>query len=285
MAPNSCKELRAVVNNFIGNNVRDSSAMQIGSLESGEIRKEEQAEEGFDGDLNALKGKGKGKGKCFNCGGAGHIAANCPSPQQKGGGKGGKGPKGGAGGMGKGFGKGGKGPAGGCWHCGGKHYAADCPKGKGKGKLGWFEAPESDWDYSTEDGSLKYLSSLTLKGAPLRTSNYWSDLQAEEEKVEPTGVLGLAGVALSDAGHVCGTSVGSAEGPGLTGGVLNAAGVGLDLSSRPKGGRHVKAEGALSASCHSVSISRGKGNDLAQEFSPPPAAIDGADLVAAARKR
>ena len=89
-AKHSCRELRAVVNNFIGNNVRDSSAMQIGSLESGDLRKEEEAEEGFDGDLNALKGKGKGKGKCFNCGGTGHIAANCPSPSSKGGGKGAK---------------------------------------------------------------------------------------------------------------------------------------------------------------------------------------------------
>ena len=65
--------------------------------------------------------------------------------------------------MSKGSGKGGKGPIGGCWHCGGKHYAVDFPKGKGKGKLGLFEASESDWD-SAEEGSLKYLSSLTLKG-------------------------------------------------------------------------------------------------------------------------
>ena len=87
-AKHSCKELRAVVNNIIGNNVRDSGAMQIGSLEvGGEVRKDEEVEEGYDWELNALKGKGKGKGKCFNCGGTGHIAMNCPSPQQKGGGK------------------------------------------------------------------------------------------------------------------------------------------------------------------------------------------------------
>ena len=60
--------------------------MQIGSLEAGEGKQEEDAEETFEGELNALKGKGKGA--CYNCGGKGHIAANCPSPAQaKGGGK------------------------------------------------------------------------------------------------------------------------------------------------------------------------------------------------------
>ena len=75
----------AVVNNFIGNNVRDSAAMQIGSLESGEPRRDEEVEDDGEGELHALKGKGKGK--CYNCGGKGHIAANFPSPQQKGSGK------------------------------------------------------------------------------------------------------------------------------------------------------------------------------------------------------
>ena len=133
----SSKELRAVVNTFISTNVRDSSAMQIGSLEAGEGRQEEEKEENFDGELHTLKGKGKGK--CYNCGGKGHIAADCPSPAQaKGGGKSaaGKGGKSWQKGSeyGKGGGKGGKGPVGGCWICGGKHYASACTKGGGKGQ-------------------------------------------------------------------------------------------------------------------------------------------------------
>ena len=83
---NTAKELRAVVNTFINTNVRESTAMQIGSLEAGEGKQEDEAEETFEGELHALKGKGKGT--CYNCGGKGHIAANCPSPAQaKGGGK------------------------------------------------------------------------------------------------------------------------------------------------------------------------------------------------------
>ena len=69
------------VRDYIGNNVRDYTAMQIGSLEAGEPRREEEAEDSGDGDLHALKGKGKGK--CYNCGGKGHIAANCPSPGKR----------------------------------------------------------------------------------------------------------------------------------------------------------------------------------------------------------
>ena len=80
----TCRELRSVVNTFITNNVRDSNSMQIGSLEQDEPKKEDYYEDEDGGELNAPRGKGKGK--CYNCGGKGHIAANCPSlPQQKGG--------------------------------------------------------------------------------------------------------------------------------------------------------------------------------------------------------
>ena len=42
-------------------------------------------------DLDALgKGKGKGKGgECWNCGGKGHVSAQCPTPKGKGKGQGG----------------------------------------------------------------------------------------------------------------------------------------------------------------------------------------------------
>ena len=53
----------------------------------------------------------------------------------------------------------------------------------------------------------------------------------------------------------------------------------------PKGDRPVKARVASGDPCLGVSMSRGKGNDLAQEFSPPPAAIDGTDILAASKRK
>ena len=76
----SAKELRAVVNSYINNVVTDSDAMQLGSFAKNGEEEEEEYAEGTDmEELNAMKGKGKGKGKqCFNCGGYGHVAAECP---------------------------------------------------------------------------------------------------------------------------------------------------------------------------------------------------------------
>ena len=74
-------------------------------------------------------------------------------------------------------------------------------------------------------------------------------------------------------------------GSGQADSVLNAAGLGSKSAGVPEGGGYVEAEGALSASCRSLPISRGKGNVLAQEHAPPPAVIDGADIIAAARRK
>ena len=103
-------------------------------------------------------GKGGGGGssvQCFNCGGYGHIARNCPhtpAGKGKGNGKTSFGPVKGdwRNGKGKGTeqqqkGKGkGKGPRTGCYICGGAHYQSECPqKGGGKGLRtldGWTQA-------------------------------------------------------------------------------------------------------------------------------------------------
>ena len=45
----SSKELRVVVNTFISTNIRDPSAMQIGSLEAGEGKPEDEKEDSIEG--------------------------------------------------------------------------------------------------------------------------------------------------------------------------------------------------------------------------------------------
>ena len=57
----SLKELRASVSSIINNTVRDADAMQIGSLEAGDSKSEEDYGENADAELNALKGNGQRK--------------------------------------------------------------------------------------------------------------------------------------------------------------------------------------------------------------------------------
>ena len=135
----SADELKSHILRFVTNAVLDTNAMQVGSIDSGEVGGASGAsehtylpaeEDNWDWyDINAMnyynnswpsKGKGWGKGK---------DRKGAPKGKGKGKeGKGGKGEEKGAKGKGKG-------PKGGCFHCGGPHYARNCPKkGKGNGK-------------------------------------------------------------------------------------------------------------------------------------------------------
>ena len=200
-------------------------------------------------------------------------------------GKGGKGPKGG--GKGRGFGKG---PVDGCWICGGKHYASSCPKGKGKGKLGWFEGPD-DWSgEESEEGSLKYLSSLSLMKKPtqkpIQTTNYWSTLQEKDGESRIADVLSPVDAALSGEKLGLGSSKGTVSGPSHTEAALSGPGVGSDSFL----GTPTRVSRGFDAALGGDRCSRGPrvrkvDTMLAQEFEPPPAAIDGAGLVAAAKRK
>ena len=169
----TCDELKRVILEFVNNvSRRDDNAMQVGRVST----EEDYQDDGYGYDDNYddtyLGAMGAGT-QCYSCLGYGHIAVNCPL---KGKGKGqdrgqapvygkakGKGwsevPKG----KGKGFdpakgtkgakGKGKRGPMyGTCWTCGGDHFQASCPKGKGKGGKGVY-ALEEEWHSEEAHGA------------------------------------------------------------------------------------------------------------------------------------
>ena len=138
------EEVKDKVLSIAGSRIQQSAPtpMDIGAVNDEKAEKCEPCYppsygEGGEDEINSL-GKG-GKGNCYRCGGYGHMAKDCPTPEVKGnlkGGGKGYGDKGKSYGA-KGYpGKGVKGETRECYNCGKKgHLSHDCwAKGGGKGK-------------------------------------------------------------------------------------------------------------------------------------------------------
>ena len=168
------EKLKRVVLEFTNNVAGSDSATQIDQI--AETFNEEQGQEHTGADPAQGRDQVQGSStstrsasQCYNCQGYGHLARECPS---KGKGKGFE--KGTDKGKGKGMsnygpirnnakGKGkSKGPLGTCWTCGGAHYAANCPKGKGKG-LNQVGEPEVFDQWEPEEWGSPEIRTLASK--------------------------------------------------------------------------------------------------------------------------